>query len=53
VAIDYGVYGVPETFFLDRTGRVAHKHIGPVTDSLMAAELDRLLSDVGRDTRRP
>jgi cytochrome c biogenesis protein CcmG/thiol:disulfide interchange protein DsbE len=31
VAIDWGVYGVPETFVVDRRGRVVHKHIGPVT----------------------
>lgn len=28
VAIDWGVYGVPETFIVDRQGRIAHKHIG-------------------------
>jgi len=28
VAIDWGVYGVPETFVVDRQGRIAHKHIG-------------------------
>ena len=31
VAIDWGVYGVPETFVIDRNGRIAHKHIGPIT----------------------
>ncbi|EJW10796.1 Cytochrome c-type biogenesis protein CcmG/DsbE, thiol:disulfide oxidoreductase [Rhodovulum sp. PH10] len=30
VAIDFGVYGVPETFVIGRDGRVAYKHIGPV-----------------------
>ncbi|SKA17129.1 DsbE family thiol:disulfide interchange protein [Consotaella salsifontis] len=30
VAIDFGVYGVPETFVIDRGGRIAYKHIGPV-----------------------
>lgn len=28
VGIDFGVYGVPETFVIDKTGRIAHKHIG-------------------------
>lgn len=32
VAIDWGVYGVPETFVITKDGRIAHKHIGPVTD---------------------
>lgn len=31
VAIDWGVYGVPETFVIGKDGRLAHKHIGPVT----------------------
>lgn len=31
VGIDYGVYGVPETFLIDRDGRIRYKHIGPVT----------------------
>lgn len=32
VAIDWGVYGVPETFVIGKDGRIAHKHIGPVTE---------------------
>jgi cytochrome c biogenesis protein CcmG/thiol:disulfide interchange protein DsbE len=31
VGIDYGVYGVPETFVIDREGLIRYKHIGPVT----------------------
>lgn len=31
VGIDFGVYGVPETFLIDRDGRIRYKHIGPVT----------------------
>ena len=35
VGIDVGVYGVPETFLIDREGRIRYKHIGPITpDSL-------------------
>jgi cytochrome c biogenesis protein CcmG, thiol:disulfide interchange protein DsbE len=29
--IDYGVYGVPETFVLDKNGIIRYKHIGPIT----------------------
>lgn len=43
-AIDYGLYGVPETFFIDATGKVAHKQIGPVSDSLIARVIDSLLA---------
>ena len=30
VAIDWGVYGVPETFILDKNGRIRFKHVGPI-----------------------
>ncbi len=29
VSIDWGVYGLPETFVIDADGRIAYKHIGP------------------------
>ncbi|CZT37764.1 DsbE family thiol:disulfide interchange protein [Rhizobium sp. 9140] len=35
VAIDWGVYGVPETFVVGADGRIAHKHIGPVTEQAL------------------
>lgn len=31
VGIDWGVYGVPETFIIGRDGLIVHKHIGPIT----------------------
>jgi cytochrome c biogenesis protein CcmG/thiol:disulfide interchange protein DsbE len=33
VGIDWGVYGVPETFVVDRGGVIRYKHIGPVTQN--------------------
>jgi cytochrome c biogenesis protein CcmG/thiol:disulfide interchange protein DsbE len=30
-AIDWGVYGVPETFIVSADGKIAHKHVGPLT----------------------
>jgi len=41
-AIDYGLYGVPETFFIGRDGRVALKHVGPVTPELLRTQIERL-----------
>lgn len=35
VAIDWGVYGVPETFVVRADGRIAYKHIGAVTDEAL------------------
>ncbi len=43
-AIDYGLYGVPETFFLDRNGRVAYKHTGPVSAAVLARVVDSLMA---------
>jgi cytochrome c biogenesis protein CcmG/thiol:disulfide interchange protein DsbE len=31
VGIDWGVYGVPETFVIDHQGRIVYKHIGVLT----------------------
>ena len=35
VGIDFGVYGVPETFVIDKQGVIRLKHIGPVTPEVM------------------
>lgn len=35
VGIDYGVYGVPETFVIDQAGVIRHKVIGPITPELL------------------
>ena len=35
VGLDWGVYGVPETFVVDRNGRIAYKHIGPITPRVL------------------
>ena len=35
VAIDWGVYGVPETFLIDRQGRIAYKQIGPLNPEVL------------------
>lgn len=45
VAVDYGVYGVPETFFIDRAGRIRAKHVGAVTDQVFREHVDRLLAE--------
>ena len=31
VGIDWGIYGVPETFLVDKGGRIRYKHVGPLT----------------------
>ncbi len=42
-AIDYGLYGVPETFIIDPSGRVAHKHLGPITADVLRRVIDSVL----------
>jgi cytochrome c biogenesis protein CcmG/thiol:disulfide interchange protein DsbE len=42
-ALAYGVRGVPETFFISRSGRVAAQHSGAVTYELLARRISRLL----------
>ncbi len=38
-AIDWGVYGVPETFVIDDQGVIVYKHIGPITAEIIASEI--------------
>jgi cytochrome c biogenesis protein CcmG/thiol:disulfide interchange protein DsbE len=41
-AIDYGLYGVPETFIIDPKGKVAHKELGPVTGAILRRVIDSI-----------
>jgi cytochrome c biogenesis protein CcmG/thiol:disulfide interchange protein DsbE len=43
VAIDFGLYGVPETFFIDRTGVIRWRWAGPLTDDVVEQDLRPLL----------
>jgi len=42
-AIAYGVGGVPETFFLDRTGRIVAKYDGPMTTEILQSYVARAM----------
>jgi cytochrome c biogenesis protein CcmG, thiol:disulfide interchange protein DsbE len=44
VFVDYGGYGVPETFFIDREGQIRAKHVGVLTDEIFRATVDPLLA---------
>jgi cytochrome c biogenesis protein CcmG/thiol:disulfide interchange protein DsbE len=39
VSIEWGVYGVPETFVISKDGRIAHKHIGPLTQQRLEEDI--------------
>ncbi|MEK8030181.1 DsbE family thiol:disulfide interchange protein [Ideonella sp. DXS29W] len=44
IGLDYGVYGVPETFVIDRQGVVRYKHIGPITPQALREKIEPLLA---------
>ena len=50
-AIEWGVYGVPETFLVGRDGRILYKHVGPITEEVAATrilpEIDKALAASG------
>ena len=48
VGIDYGVYGVPETFVIDKAGQIAYKHIGPITPEIFR---DKILPELQKAQR--
>lgn len=43
IGIEFGVFGVPETFFIRADGTVAYRHTGPVTGAVMEEQITRLL----------
>jgi cytochrome c biogenesis protein CcmG/thiol:disulfide interchange protein DsbE len=43
VGIDFGVYGVPETFIIDREGVIRFKQIGPVTPEVIRTQIEPLI----------
>ena len=45
IGLNYGLYGVPETFFIDRAGIIRYKHIGAVTPDLLAVQVQALLEN--------
>lgn len=46
IAINYGVWGLPETFFIDREGRITYKHIGALGWNTLTAKLEEALQGV-------
>jgi cytochrome c biogenesis protein CcmG, thiol:disulfide interchange protein DsbE len=48
VGIDYGVYGAPETYLIDKSGNIRHKHVGPVTPEVWNKEFLPLVQELNR-----
>ena len=47
-SIEWGVYGVPETFIVDRQGRIAYKHVGPLTPEVIDGKIAPLLAELSK-----
>ena len=43
IAVDYGVWGIPESFFIDPQGRITYKHAGELKTSTITSKLDDAL----------
>ena len=48
IGIDYGVYGVPETYLIDRAGVIRFKQIGPVTPELLKGKILPMIAELER-----
>src|SRR5688500_17069386 len=49
VAIDYGVYGAPETYVIDKEGKIQLKHVGPVTPDVWSQKVLPLVRQLNRE----
>ena len=49
-AIDFGVYGAPESFLIDSQGVIRYKHIGPFTSEIIAQDLQPLIAKITQET---
>lgn len=52
VSIEWGVYGVPETFVIDREGRIAFKQVGPVTPDVYRETIGPLVETLRKRSPR-
>ena len=48
VGMDYGVYGAPETYIIDKRGMIRLKHVGPVTPDIWSKEVLPLIQELNR-----
>lgn len=48
VGIDYGVYGVPETYVIDKAGTIRMKHTGPITPDALSTKILPLIAELSK-----
>ena len=46
MGVEWGVYGVPETYVIDREGRIRYKHVGPLFKETYSQVIEPLLKDL-------
>jgi len=51
VGLDWGVYGVPETFVIDAAGVLRYKHVGPLAESDLREHIRPLLTQLREEVR--
>jgi len=49
VAIDWGVYGTPESFLIDKRGIIVYKHVGPINAEIWQQEFIPILENLPRE----
>ncbi len=47
-AIDFGVYGVPESYLIDRQGRIRFRQVGPLTEAVIEGQLNPLIDELSK-----
>lgn len=50
-AIDWGVYGSPETFIIDQQGIIRYKHVGPLTEEIWNNQLKPVIEKLGSESK--
>ena len=48
VGIDYGVYGVPETYLIDKTGVIRMKHTGPISPDIFSGKILPMVAELSK-----
>jgi cytochrome c biogenesis protein CcmG/thiol:disulfide interchange protein DsbE len=48
VAIDYGVYGAPETYIIDQNGTIRYKHVGPMMPDVWSEKILPVVQELNR-----
>jgi cytochrome c biogenesis protein CcmG/thiol:disulfide interchange protein DsbE len=51
VALDFGIYGAPESYLVDAQGMIRWKHVGPITDEILKDEMEPVFAQIGVPAR--